>query len=441
MAKKRQYRKDAQPGKWIILGLVTFICGGVVWGVIYAAYLRSIHTDPLFPFSLNSFRAFILLIPYLLPLLWPLYYFRKGWFKTYYNLWPVETRESQYGNICLICGGIDRDGHFYDHVVTLDGEKKTQTHFICDRCVNMAAHDQKRLISSFIMLGAIPASIWYLLANTSFVKTLAFIAFAFAFIACFWMFTSQILKKEMDKAGKRLVSKYVVVQEKPAIYQRVQNLQTAAAEASALPAEAPIAQMPIYEPPPPAPPPAAPAKLTSTDDKAVVELPELASLGHQFKIHLFSVPDLNTAEMLRKSLRVGKNDSHMEGYLTSRLLFLMNAAQPLQNVEGNATRINLSNLWLLQDIWIMVAVDSEAHTLERTAAWRACEVDGKIVDIYRDSDRILSLIEKYVKEQENLPPPSTPVMPSEPPSDIPMIPSELPPEDPDKTARYKKHGK
>jgi hypothetical protein len=462
MAKKKQYRKDAQPGKWVLLGLGTFVIGAIIWGLIYAWYLRSTNVDPLFPFSLNSFRAFLLLIPYLVTFLWPVYYFTKGWFKTYYKLWPVEDRESQYGNICLICGGIDRDGNFYDHVLTVDGEKKTQAHYICDRCVNMAAHDRKRLISSFIMLSVIPASVWYILANAGFSKTLSFLALAFAFIISFWMFTAQISKKDFEKAGKELVAKYVVVKEKPAIYQRVQELQAAAAaEASASPAplaESPPGQIPVYEPLPSmfSQPPAEqaqaaerPIKLTSTEEKAVVELPELASLGHAFKIHLFNVPDANTAEMLQKSLKVGKNDNRLEGYLTSRLLFLVDATRPIQNVDGNATRINLNNLWLLQDIWIMVAVDSEVHALERTASWRACEIDGKIVDLYRDSDKILALIEKYVKEEENLPPPSTPVMPSEPPSaaqaapgkplpKAPELPSEPYQEDPEKTARYKK---
>lgn len=475
MAKKKQYRKDAKPGSWVILGLGTFIGGAIIWGLLYAWYLNSVNIEPMFPFSLNSFRAFLLLIPYFLPFLWLVYYFGKGWFKTYYNLWPVEERESQFGNICLICGGIDRDGRFFDHTVTVSGEKRTQAHYLCDRCVNMAAHDRKRLISSIVMLAVIPTWIWYTLAAPGFSKTLSFIALAFAIIACLWLFTAQISKKDFERAGRKLISKYVVVQEKPVIYQRVQSLQTTPAAVSAsnpsAVAEIPGSQIPVYQPPSlyppfeavqpaplpplpaveeaPAPRMVAPPKLTSTDDKAVVELPELVSLGHAFKIHLFSVPDQNTAEMLQKSLRVGKNDSRLEGYLTSRLLFLMNAAQSIQNVDGNATRLNLNNLWLLQDIWIMVAVDSEVHALERTATWRACEVDGQIVDLYRDSDKILALIEKYVKEQENLPPPSTPVMPSEEPAAAPVKsnppaekapppPVELPLEDPEKTARYKK---
>ena len=469
MAKKKQYRKDAEPGKWIIVGLGTFIVGGVIWGLLYAWFLRSINIDPMFPFGLNSFRAFLLLIPYFITFLWPIYYFSKGWFKTKFNLWPVEERESQFGNICLICGGIDRDGHFFEHTVMVSGEKKTQAHYICDRCVNMAAHDRKRLISSIVMLTIIPASIWYILASPGFSKTLSFLALAFAMIACFWLFTAQITKKDFQRAGDKLVAKYVVVQEKPAIYQRVQSLQAAAAAdaAASVPAalDSAASPIPVYQPPSLFPPPseqplpleplpappqaAAPVKLTSTEDKAVVELPELASLGHPFKIHLFSVPDQNTAEMLQKSLRVGKNDSRLEGYLTSRLLFLISASHAIQNVDGNATRLNLNNLWLLQDIWIMVAVDSEIHALERTATWRSCEVEGQIVDLYRDSDKILSLIEKYVKEQESLPPPATPVMPSEEKAAAPgskadqaaepvLPPVDIPLEDPDRTARYKK---
>ena len=96
----------------------------------------------------------------------------------------------------------------------------------------------------------------------------------------------------------------------------------------------------------------------STDDRHLVELPELASIGHPFKIHVFTVPSSETAEQLQASLRVGKNNERLEGYICSRLLFLLNAAQPIQNVDGNPSRINLNNLWLLQDVWIMVIVQS-----------------------------------------------------------------------------------
>jgi hypothetical protein len=131
---------------------------------------------------------------------------------------------------------------------------------------------------------------------------------------------------------------------------------------------------------------------------------------------------------------VGKNNERLEGYICSRLLFLMNAAQPIQNVDSNPSRINLNNLWLLQDIWIMVIVQSEIHFLERSSVWRSCQLDGNIIDVFKDSDRVLRLIDKYVKEQEKAPPFKTPI------ENIPSAaPEQSPPKDQmDNTAQIKK---
>jgi len=179
----------------------------------------------------------------------------------------------------------------------------------------------------------------------------------------------------------------------------------------------------------------------STDDRHLVELPELASIGHPFKIHVFTVPSMETAEQLQASLRVGKNNERLEGYICSRLLFLLNAAQPIQNVDGNPSRINLSNLWLLQDIWIMIIVQSEIHALERSSVWRSCQLDGNILDVFKDGDRVLRVIDKYAKEQEKAPPFKSPIENIAPVAAEPkkaQEPESAPPEAMDNTAQIKK---
>jgi len=433
------FRKDARRRNWAIFGLVSSVCAFLIWGGIFAVILNKFKIHPLSPFSFDSTQSFLRFIPYLVPLLWPYFYFRRGWFGTYYNLYPLEKRDSSFGDICLMCDGIDRDGHVYETEFEVNGGKKKRAHFICDRCVDLAAHDKKRLIAVGIFAVAIPSTIWFLNASPG-AQSLALTTTIFALIASWWMFTSEITTKDKEVIGKRLVAKYLYEPPPPVIYERVKKTPEPVAqpptdtsgwkEDASIPA--PISSAAVAAPAPGLIPVV--IKPMSTDDRHLVELPELSSLNHPFKIHVFTVPSVEVAEQLQASLRVGKNNERLEGYICSRLLFLLNAAQPIQNVDSNPSRINLNNLWLLQDIWIMIIVQSEIHFLERSSVWRSCQLDGNIIDVFKDSDRVLRLIDKYVKEQEKAPPFKTPIE-----NAPPAAPEQSPPKDEmDNTAQIKK---
>jgi hypothetical protein len=436
---KGAVRKDARRRNWVIFGLVSSISAFLIWGGIYASILNTFKVNLLSPFSFDSIQSILLFVPYLLPLFWPYFYFRRSWFSTFYNLYPLEKRDSSFGDICLMCDGIDRDGHVYEAEVEVNGVMKKRAHFICDRCVELAAHDKKRLIAIGIFAVAIPSTIWFLNASQG-TQSLALTTTIFALIASWWMFTSETTENDTGVIGKKLVAKYLFEPPPPVIYERLKKTPEPAAQPPAdtsgwkedAPMPAPLPAAAIAVPAPGLAPVV--IKPMSTDDRHLVELPELSSIGHPFKIHVFTVPSVETAEQLQASLRVGKNNERLEGYICSRLLFLMNAAQPIQNVDSNPSRINLNNLWLLQDIWIMVIVQSEIHFLERSSVWRSCQLDGNIIDVFKDSDRVLRLIDKYVKEQEKAPPFKTPI------ENIPSAaPEQSPPKDQmDNTAQIKK---
>ena len=154
---KKTVRTDARRRDWAIFGVVSSIGVFLIWGGIYAVILNKLNQHPFTGFSAPSPRSWLLFLPFLLPLFWPFLYFRRGWFATFYNLYPHEKRESSFGDICLMCDGIDRDGQVYQAAVTVNGVKKTRAHFICDRCVELAAHDKKRLIGMGILAVAIPS--------------------------------------------------------------------------------------------------------------------------------------------------------------------------------------------------------------------------------------------------------------------------------------------
>ena len=448
---KKTVRTDARRRDWAIFGVVSSIGVFLIWGGIYAVILNKLNQHPFTSFSAPALRSWLLFLPFLLPLFWPFLYFRRGWFATFYNLYPHEKRESSFGDICLMCDGIDRDGRVYQAAVTVNGVKKTRAHFICDRCVELAAHDKKRLIGMGILAVAIPSILWTL--NTqpgTLSQTIAILTTLFAIIASWWIFTSEITDKDKQTIGSRQVTRFLLEPPPPVVYERVKKTP----EPATPPAPAAAAAIPGWTdtplPPPAVPPPSsAPAsglapvvvRPLSTDDRHLVELPELASIGHPFKIHVFTVPSMETAEQLQASLRVGKNNERLEGYICSRLLFLLNAAQPIQNVDGNPSRINLSNLWLLQDIWIMIIVQSEIHALERSSVWRSCQLDGNILDVFKDGDRVLRVIDKYAKEQEKAPPFKSPIENVAPAAAEPKKapePESAPPQAMDNTAQIKK---
>jgi hypothetical protein len=463
MAEKKQKkpktmsRTDNRRRNWVILGVASSIGVFLIWGGIYAAILNTFKVGIFSSFSFNSFKSILLFIPYLLPILWPIFYFRRGWFATFYDIYPHEKRDTSFGDICLMCDGIDRDGRVYQAVVDVKGAKKTRAHFICDRCVGVAAHDKKRLIGLGIFAVAIPSSIWFLNAPIE-TRSIALTTTIFAIIASWWIFTSEITEKDTEKIGKRLVAKYLVEPPPPVIYERVkqqpQPSQAAYAETSDWKETPPPPVVPLPPPPPAGGLAPVVVRPLSTDDRHLVELPELSSTGNPFKIHVFTVPNNETAEQLQASLRAGKIDKRLENFICSRLLFLLSAAQPIQNVDGNPSRINLSNLWLLQDVWIMVIVQSEVHALERSSVWRSCQLDGNIIDVFKDGDRVTRVIDRYVKEQEKRPPFKTPIEPplappAEPPkSNEPPVVDQMdqtaaikhPPaeEEGDNTARFKK---
>jgi hypothetical protein len=470
---QKTVRNDARRRDWAIIGVVSSVGAFLVWGGIYAVILNKLNLHPFKTFSPSSPQSWLILLPFLLPLFWPFLYFSRGWFATFYNLYPREKRESSFGDICLMCDGIDRDGRVYQAALTVNGVKKTRAHFICDRCVELAAHDKKRLIAIGIFAVAVPSTIWIL--NTtpgSQYQTIAIITTLFALIASWWMFTSEITEKDKVTIGSRLVTKFLLEPPPaPVVYERVKKAPESETPPPPVAAAAAIPGWTDTPLPPPAVPQSSPAPASglapvvvrplSTDDRHLVELPELASIGHPFKIHVFTVPSPETAEQLQASLRVGKNNERLEGYICSRLLFLLNAAQPIQNVDGNPSRINLNNLWLLQDVWIMVIVQSEIHALERSSVWRSCQLDGNIIDVFKDGDRVLRVIDKYAKEQEKAPPFKSPIenvapaaaqpVPPQPAAatDVPPAdqmdntaqikkPSPEPTEDGDNTARFKK---